>query len=62
VELINNLGISSSQQNQRINAIKFYYEKVLDRTKADYKVERPKKARNGNNRYNENGIYWTRTS
>jgi integrase/recombinase XerD len=45
VELINNLGISSSQQNQRINAIKFYYEKVLGRTKAYYKVERPKKAR-----------------
>jgi len=45
VELINNIGISASQQNQRINAIKFYYEKVLGRTKAYYNVERPKKER-----------------
>ncbi len=43
LELINHLDISASQQNQRVNAIKFYYEKVLGRTKAYYKVERPRK-------------------
>ena len=43
--LINYQNISPSQQNQRINAIKFYYEKVLGREKAYYKVERPRKER-----------------
>ncbi|MGW8316960.1 MAG: site-specific tyrosine recombinase/integron integrase [Bacteroidales bacterium] len=37
--------ISPSQQNQRINAIKFYYEKVLGREKAYYELERPRKSR-----------------
>ena len=45
LELMHNHGISSSQQNQRINAIKFYYEKVLGREKQYYKVERPRKER-----------------
>ncbi len=31
LELINSKNISISQRNQRINAIKFYYEKVLVR-------------------------------
>ena len=35
--------ISISQQNQLINAIKFYYEKVLGRNKEYYKIERPRK-------------------
>ena len=35
--------MSSSKQNQYINAIKFYYEKVLGREKQYYKVLRPKK-------------------
>jgi len=35
--------MSSSKQNQYINAIKFYYEKVLGREKQYYKIERPKK-------------------
>ena len=35
--------ISVSQQNQRINAIKFYYEKVLGRDKQYYDIHRPKK-------------------
>jgi len=35
--------ISISQQNQLINAIKFYYEKVLGRNKEYYKLERPRK-------------------
>jgi integrase/recombinase XerD len=41
--LIRNKCISNSQQNQRINAIKFYYEKVLGREKQYYQVERPRK-------------------
>ncbi len=45
LELINHHGISASQQNQRINAIKFYYEKVMGREKQYYKVERPRKER-----------------
>ena len=45
LELINDRNISPSQQNQRINAIKFYYEKVLGRTKEFYHVERPRRER-----------------
>ena len=36
-------NISVSQQNQRINAIKFYYEKVLNRKKEYYRISRPRK-------------------
>ena len=43
VELIKLKNISISQQNQRINAIKFYYEKVLGREKEYYDIYRPKK-------------------
>lgn len=43
LELIQKNQISSSQQNQRINAIKFYYEKVLGREKEYYKLDRPRK-------------------
>lgn len=43
LRLIRTRGISPSQQNQRINAIKFYYEKVLGRKKAYYHLNRPKK-------------------
>ena len=42
LELINSKNISVSQQNQRINAIKFYYEKVLNRQKQYYLIERPR--------------------
>jgi len=45
LKLIRQKGISSSQQNQRINAIKFYYEKVLGQEKRFYTIERPKKSR-----------------
>ncbi len=41
--LIRERKISASQQNQRINAIKFYYEKVLGRNKEYYQIERPRK-------------------
>lgn len=43
LELINTRQISASQQNQRINAIKFYYEKVLGRKRQYYFLHRPKK-------------------
>lgn len=41
--LIRNKGISHSQQNQRINSIKFFYEKVLGLEKLYFEVERPRK-------------------
>ena len=43
LKLIHEESMSSSKQNQYINAIKFYYEKVLGREKQYYKVVRPKK-------------------
>ena len=45
LKLIRTKGISPSQQNQRINAIKFYYEKVVGLDKQLYHLERPKKSR-----------------
>lgn len=45
LRLIRGDDISLSQQNQRINAIKFYYEKVLGREKEFYDIERPRKER-----------------
>ncbi len=43
LDLIEINNISISQQNQRINAIKFYYEKILGREKQYYSLHRPKK-------------------
>ncbi len=43
LKLIRDQNMSASQQNQRINSIKFYYEKVLGYDKLYYKIERPKK-------------------
>jgi len=43
LDLIKIKKISISQQNQRINAIKFYYEKILGREKQYYSLHRPKK-------------------
>jgi len=43
LELIKLKKISVSQQNQRINSIKFYYEKVLGREKQYYNIYRPRK-------------------
>lgn len=45
LELIRNKNISASQQNQRINAIKFYYEKVLGRDKLRYNIDRPRRVK-----------------
>jgi len=42
-DLISERKMSTSQQNQRINSIKFYYEKVLLREKLYYKIDRPRK-------------------
>lgn len=41
--LIQKQKVSASSQNQAINAIKFYYEKVLQRPKMGFKIERPRK-------------------
>lgn len=43
LDLIKSGNISISQQNQRINAIKFYFEKVLGREKQYYQLHRPLK-------------------
>ena len=43
LQLIRDKDISASQQNQRINAIKFYYEKVLHCKKEYYEIDRPRK-------------------
>ncbi len=43
LKLIRERKISASQQNQRINAIKFYYEKVLRREKQYFDISRPRK-------------------
>ena len=43
LDLIKTKNISISQQNQRINAIKFYYEKILGNEKQYYSLHRPKK-------------------
>jgi integrase/recombinase XerD len=45
VKLITEYNISPSQQNQRINAIKFYYEKVLGKEQMYFDIKRPKKER-----------------
>jgi hypothetical protein len=45
LRLIKDKGISSSQQNQRINSIKFYYEKVLGKKSEYYDIGRPRKER-----------------
>ncbi len=42
LHLIRRKKISESQQNQRINAIKFYYEKVLGLNREFYNIERPR--------------------
>lgn len=42
LHLIRSQKISESQQNQRINAIKFYYEKVLGLNREFYNIERPR--------------------
>ncbi len=42
LHLIRNKKISESQQNQRINAIKFYYEKLLGLNREVYDIERPR--------------------
>lgn len=45
LEMINKWNITTSEQNQRINAIKFFYEKVLRKERHVYEIERPRKER-----------------
>jgi integrase/recombinase XerD len=45
LRLIREQNISSSQQNQRINANKFFYEKVLRNNREYYQIERPRRER-----------------
>jgi len=42
-ELVTKERISHSQQNISINALKFYYEKILGRSRENYDFQRPKK-------------------
>ncbi|MCY1721639.1 site-specific integrase [Prolixibacteraceae bacterium Z1-6] len=42
-QLIQNEQISPSEQNQRINAIKFYFDKILGRDKLVFTIDRPRK-------------------
>ncbi|MFH4968741.1 tyrosine-type recombinase/integrase [Gaetbulibacter sp. M240] len=44
-ELVTKQGVSASYQNQSINAIKFYIEKVLNLPKVTYDFCRPRKAK-----------------
>jgi len=41
--LVNERGVSTSYQNQAVNAIKFYYEKVLGGNRRTYYIDRPKR-------------------
>lgn len=45
LDLIQKQKVSASSQNQAINAIKFYYEKVLKQPKMVFNIERPRKAK-----------------
>lgn len=45
LDLIQHRKVSSSTQNQYINAIKFYYEKVLKQPKMVFTIERPNKVK-----------------
>lgn len=41
--MVNERQVSASYQNQSINAIKFFYERVLGGTRKIYEIERPRK-------------------
>ncbi|MCI0514297.1 phage integrase N-terminal SAM-like domain-containing protein [candidate division KSB1 bacterium] len=43
LDLFKSENISTNQQNQRINVIKFYYEKILGREKQYFEIHRPRK-------------------
>ncbi len=44
-QLVSKYKISESKQNSSINAIKFYYEQVLNKPKEYYQLTRPKKSK-----------------
>jgi len=54
--LIQKYKISNSMQNSMINAIKFYYEQVLDKPKAYYNIQRPKKSKTLPNVLSQNEV------
>ena len=49
--LIRHEKVSTSSQNQYINAIKFYYEKVLKQPKMIFEIKRPNKEKDYLNTY-----------
>ena len=54
--LIQRQKLSFSSQNQYINAIKFYYEKVLKQSKMSFEIERPNKEKRLPEVFTENEI------
>lgn len=55
--LVREKKIAISSQNQAINAIKFYFEKVLGGEKRNYYIERPRKERKLPNILSENEVF-----
>ena len=47
IHLIQKEKVSASTQNQYINAIKFYFEKVLKQPGMSFAIERPRKKKQG---------------
>jgi len=43
-KIVNRNKLSESAQNQFVNAIKFYYEQVLEKPREHYNIQRPKKS------------------
>ena len=54
--LIKDYNIGESKQNSIINALKFYYEKVLGRSREYYNFQRPKKSKTLPNVLSENEV------
>ena len=57
LHLIQEKKVSPSTQNQYINAIKFYYEKVLRRSKMIFEIERPRKEKQLPNVLSKGEVY-----
>ena len=57
LHLIEKEKVSASTQNQYINAIKFYYEKVLKQSKIDITIERPRKKKQLPNVLSKGEVY-----
>ncbi len=57
LHLIQEKRVSPSTQNQYINTIKFYYEKVLSRSKMIFEIERPRKEKQLPNVLSKGEVY-----